>query len=263
MLVFCSLIGTSRLLIHKLITQIIKRTWRQTFSMQLREISLQTKNVSAVYNFYASVLGLPVFEDSKRMTVTAGSTTLHFDAAIDSEPYYHFAFNIPSTKIEEAARWLLGKVELLWIDEYQSEIAEFTTWNARSVYFFDAAGNIVEFIARADLNDHPAEAFSAAQIRSASEIGLVFPAEQFEEKVNELMQRFQLKYFSKQPPMKHFRALGDDEGVFIVVPEKRNWYPTNIAGGIFPGSRKQQEECNSCIDDQQLHADLIAAKHGF
>ena len=26
----------------------------------------------------------------------------------------------------------------------------------------------------------------------------------------------------------------DDEGLFIVVPENRNWYPTNVAGGIFP-----------------------------
>ena len=202
--------------------------------MHLREISLQTKNITALSDFYASVLGLPVFEDSKRITVTAGSTTLHFDATIDSKPFYHFAFNIPSEKIEEAARWLQGKVELLWIDEYQSEIAEFSTWNARSVYFFDPAGNIVEFIARAELNDHPTEPFSAAQIRSVSEIGLVLPFEMFDQKVNDLMQRFQLKYFSKQPPMKHFRAIGDDEGLFIVVPENRNWYPTNIAAGIFP-----------------------------
>ena len=202
--------------------------------MQLTEISLQAKNIPALSDFYAAVLGLPVFENSKRITVTAGRTILHFDPAIDSEPFYHFAFNIPSTKIEEAAQWLKGKVELLWIDEYQSEIAEFTTWNARSVYFFDPAGNIVEFIARADLNDHAAEAFSAAQIRSVSEIGLVSPVAEFEQRVNDLIQNFHLEYFSKQPPMKHFRAIGDDQGLFIVVPENRNWYPTNIAGGIFP-----------------------------
>ena len=202
--------------------------------MQLTEISLRAKNIPAVSNFYASVLGLPVSENSKRITVRAGRTTLHFDSTINSESFYHFAFNIPSTKIEEAARWLQGNVELLWIDEYQSQIAEFTTWNARSVYFLDPAGNIVELIARADLDDHPAEAFSAAQIRSVSEIGLVFPFEKFDQEVNELMRKFQLKYFSKQPPMKHFRAIGDDQGLFIVVPENRNWYPTNIAGGIFP-----------------------------
>jgi hypothetical protein len=31
-----------------------------------------------------------------------------------------------------------------------------------------------------------------------------------------------------------FKAIGDDEGLFIVVPENRNWYPTNKPAGIFP-----------------------------
>jgi len=214
--------------------------------MLLKEISLQTKKLSALCDFYRGVLALPVvMHSSEKIIITAGQTKLSFEPANQAtEPFYHFAFNIPSGKIDEAAQWLHGKAELLWIDEYKSYIAEFTSWNARSVYFFDPAGNIVEFIARDDLRDHPSEPFSAAQIRSISEIGIVFPAEEFDERVKTFMQQFHLQYFSKQPPMKHFRALGDDEGLFIVVPEQRNWYPTNIPGGIFPLSVRFENNNN-------------------
>lgn len=203
--------------------------------MLFKEITLQTKNADALYDFYKNTLQLNIVKpDSKTISINAGKSTLIFEQTNDGEkPFYHFAFNIPSNKIEEALQWLKERVELLWIEDYKSFIAEFTHWNARSVYFLDVAGNIVELIARFDLHDEVDETFSAKHIRNVSEIGIVFNTEQFDARVNELMQQYQLEYFSKQPPMKHFRAIGDDEGLFIVVPDHRNWYPTNIAGGIF------------------------------
>jgi catechol 2,3-dioxygenase-like lactoylglutathione lyase family enzyme len=203
--------------------------------MLFKEITLQTKNIDELYNFYKNTLQLKVVKpNAKTISINAGRTTLIFEQTNTAEKsFYHFAFNIPSNKMEEALQWLKEKVELLWIEDYKNYIAEFTNWNARSVYFLDAAGNIVELIARFDLHDEVDETFSAKHIRNVSEIGIVFNAEQFDARVNELIQQHQLEYFSKQPPMKHFRAIGDDEGLFIVVPEHRNWYPTNIAGGIF------------------------------
>ena len=78
-------------------------------------------------------------------------------------PFYHFAFNIPSNKFEEAFQWMQTRVDLLWLDDYKSYIADFTNWNAKSFYFTDPAGNILEFISRFDLDDIAAEPFSAAQ----------------------------------------------------------------------------------------------------
>ncbi|HEY2727073.1 MAG TPA: hypothetical protein VGI61_07875, partial [Parafilimonas sp.] len=83
-------------------------------------------------------------------------------------------------------------------------------------------------------HDEVDEIFSSKHIRNVSEIGIVLNAEKFDESVNAIMQQYQLEHFSKQPPLKHFCAIGNDEGLFIVVPKHRNWYPTNIAGGIFP-----------------------------
>ena len=204
--------------------------------MLFKEIILQTKNLDTLYDFYKNNLQLKVVRTSTQtISIEAGKTILIFEETNSTEkPVYHFAFNIPSNKIEDALQWLKEKVALLWIEDYKNYIAEFTNWNARSVYFPDVAGNIVELIARFDLHDEVDETFSAQHIRNVSEIGIVFNAEQFDASVNEMMQQYQLAYFSKQPPMKHFRAIGDDEGLFIIVPEYRNWYPTNIAGGIFP-----------------------------
>ena len=45
---------------------------------------------------------------------------------------------------------------------------------------------------------------------------------------------YSLSNFDKQPPLPKFRAMGDDEGLFVIVPEHRNWYPTHKPSGIFP-----------------------------
>jgi catechol-2,3-dioxygenase len=205
--------------------------------MQILELRLNASSIQKVDDFYGNVLALNTFSvsgENNRVGMHAGKTELIFDSSPEPS-IYHFAFNIPSNKIEEAYAWLKEKVELLWLDEYRSHIADFEDWNAKSVYFFDPLGNIVEFIARFDLADNASDPFSPIQIRNVSEIGIVFPQDTFEKDVKELMNNFPLEYFDKQPPMKQFRAIGDDHGLFIVVPEKRNWYPTNDKkSGIFP-----------------------------
>jgi len=213
--------------------------------MKIKELILQTAACEPLKEFYAEVLLLPV--DSKGsdcFIVQAGATRLIFTrASPGNEPVYHFAFNIPSNKIEEARAWLLQRVALLWLKEYNSDIAEFVGWHARSVYFLDPAGNILEFIARFDLDDRAEESFSATQIRNISELGLVFPENNFDDAVSDLILRYGLGYFSKQPPLPHFRALGNDEGLFVIVPEGRIWFSTtNVKAGIFPLKALFEEE---------------------
>lgn len=117
--------------------------------MQFKEITLQTKNIADLYVFYKNTLQLNVIKpNEKTISVETGTTKLIFEQTNNAQkPFYHFAFNIPSNKIEEALKWLKSKVELLWIEDYENCIAEFTNWNARSIYFLDPGGNIVELIA--------------------------------------------------------------------------------------------------------------------
>jgi hypothetical protein len=115
----------------------------------------------------------------------------------------------------------------LWLKDYDGLIADFVNWHAKSFYFKDPAGNILEMIARFDLNDIVDEALSADQIRNISEVGIVFPIKTFDEEVKALMKNFSLNYFDKQPALPQFRAIGNDEGLFIVVPESRAWFATD------------------------------------
>ena len=95
-----------------------------------------------------------VYSNRESITVTAGKSSLIFEEAdAGVNPFYHFAFNIPSNKFEEAFEWMRQKVELLWLDDYKGYVADFVNWHAKSFYFVDPAGNILELISRFDLND--------------------------------------------------------------------------------------------------------------
>jgi hypothetical protein len=204
-------------------------------AMKIKKLSLQTAYLKTVQEFYSSILELPVRSiNEKEITVQVGQTDLVFTETTASEPFYHYAINIPANKIDEAKNWLANKVKLLWIEDYKSDIADFINWHAKSVYFYDPAGNILELIARFDLDNDTAEVFSSKQFLSISEAGLVLAEEQFEKEITELQSSYSLSYFDKQPPLPKFRAMGDDEGLFIIVPEHRNWYPTDKPSGIFP-----------------------------
>lgn len=203
--------------------------------MVIQRLTIASSNLDRLASFYGGLLEMEVIKSSKGICIKAGTSTLEIVAANKvTDPFYHFAFNIPSNKIEEAKLWLQSRVDLLWIDDYKSDIAEFVNWHARSVYFFDPAGNIVEFIARFDLDNKSEDSFHSGQILSISEVGLVFPVEDLENRTGELMEKYQLPYFDKQPPLPQFKALGDDEGLFIIVSNHRNWYPTQKPSGIFP-----------------------------
>jgi catechol-2,3-dioxygenase len=120
------------------------------------------------------------------------------------------------------------------MEDYKNDIADFVNWHAKSVYFYDPAGNIVEFIARFDLDNNASEPFSSSQLLSLNEVGLVFTDENFEREITTLENSYSLSNFDRQPPLPKFRAMGDDHGLFVIVPEHRNWYPTDKPSGIFP-----------------------------
>ena len=196
--------------------------------MNIHIVSAEANDLASLKDFYTKTLGLKLADkDDDYFTVEIGHTELEFRQHTgDLHPIYHFAINIPSNKIEEATEWLRTRATLIPADDSGNDIVDFPNWNAKSVYFYDTAGNILELIARFDLNNATNKPFSSKLFLCVSEVALVFDQAELDANATQLLSDFNLSYYSKQPPLDTFRAIGDEEGLFVAVPEGRAWYPT-------------------------------------
>lgn len=149
---------------------------------RLRHLQLQTTTpLDTLKGFYCDSLGFALRGASdRRLTLAAGATEITFlnIASQGTDPWYHVAFNIPQNKLLPARRWQLRRTPLvpsparLQDPAFPDDVRHFRAWNAHSVFFYDPAGNLLEYIARHDLSNDTPGAFSPADILYASEIGL-------------------------------------------------------------------------------------------
>ena len=192
--------------------------------MKLEYIQLQTNNIKETELFYKDVLDLKIMEKGlNSLIIQAGSSVLKFIENPEFDSIYHFAFNIPENKLEEAIKWCAEKIDLILIED-KRVIANFETWNANAVYFYDNNGNLLEFIARHDLDNFQIKEFSSKSILNISEIGIVHDNPM--ELGHLLIENHDLLFFEKNFNSENFAAIGDDEGLLIIVQPNRNWYPT-------------------------------------
>ncbi len=210
----------------------------------------------AMRRFYHERIGFPVLEESAdEIAFAAGTTRLAFVRATpeqirgdggrgNGEPFYHFAFNIPQNKIRAARVWQLERTPLVPTPEnlrdpaYPNDVRHFRNWNAHSVFFFDPAFNIVEYIARHDLrNDAPdPDRFSTGDILYASEIGYVFEPEQQGAATQMLHETLGLGVYpvGATPAW----AMGDERGLLLCLARKGELWGENtstpVKWDVFP-----------------------------
>lgn len=198
--------------------------------MRFRELELKAQNLRQQRAFYVDLLGLPLLEETPtQLTLQAGATRLRFSAGRGSEGIYHIAFNIAENKLAEAKPWLEARLQLLEHEGQNSFTAQ-ASWNAEMVYFYDADGNIVEFIARHNLPTTSSDPFGPESITSVSEIGYVVP--DVEATVARLTRDLGLEPYGSTSS--DFVPLGDAEGLLIVVSEGRHWFPTTTPASVLP-----------------------------
>ena len=167
--------------------------------------------------------------DKSSFSVQTPGTVIKFEEdATYPGAFYHFAFNIPENQLNESIIWLEGKTELITLNG--EKVFDFKAWDAHSIYFYDPAGNIIEFIARHRLNNSSGKQFSGKSILSVSEIGM--PVNDVREFYDRLYAEFGLPLFTGD--LKTFMAAGDDNGLIIIVPEERRWFPDCPPAEIFP-----------------------------
>jgi catechol-2,3-dioxygenase len=190
--------------------------------MHIRYLELPATDLQAQRDFYAHELELPAALSTARLEVQAGETTLVFtqaDSGFDGA--YHFAFNIPENRFRAAKEWIGQRLPVLRNAEGRDEY-DFDNWRAHAFYFKDAAGNILEFIARHDLPNAVDGPFDGRQILCVSEIGL--PSEDVIAFADDLCTQLELSVFRGAPDAA-FTAIGDNHGLFILPIKNRIWMP--------------------------------------
>lgn len=162
-----------------------------------------------------------VSENDLEFSVKVNNSILKF---IQNEGFhpYHFAFTIPSNKINESLKWLKERVSIL--KDGDKDIVDFPTWNAESIYFYDADKNILEFIVRKNLKNSSEGEFGSDDILEISEIGLA--TQDFEGKFQTLTSIPDIEKFSGGKEV--FAAIGSERGLFILIDKNRkDWFPSN------------------------------------
>lgn len=200
--------------------------------MKLQSVKLLTSKLEMQRMFYTQIMELPLLkENSDMFTIIIGTSHLTFERSTiaNENPFYHFAFDIPGNKVDEAIAWLNSRgisLNLLPHDKYQIYSK---TWNATSIYFYDHAGNIVEFIARHNLNHSSTAEFSAESLLNISEIGLVVNDVSSTKEL--LGSRFSINGYKDYN--NSFAAVGDEQGLFILSVNKRVWLGSSKQANIY------------------------------
>ena len=187
--------------------------------MVFEEVTLYTARLEEIKPFYKDTLGMTIVDESEHsFTIQAGHTRMVFmQNETNEEPFYHFAWMIPSNLFQEAKEWVVSRVPLSRQDGQDQTYS--MNWNAHSLYFEDPAGNILEFIAHHSAHNERQHAFSTADILKVCEVGIV--CEDVLEKVNKL-ERMGIKRWGEISDT--FAPMGDMNGLFIVVKKERVWF---------------------------------------
>lgn len=190
--------------------------------MEIKELKTFSSKVEKQTAFYNQLLGLEVIESKNDSTsLRIGKSILKIEYKVNATPY-HFAINIPSNKILEALGWLKGKAEIL--RDGTNEIHNFDNWKAKSLYFYDEDRNIVELIARQNLNILSNCNFNSTLFIELSEIGLA--TTNIKKEVRYLQSDVGLTIYDGGS--ERFCAVGSENGLFICVDKnKKKWFPTN------------------------------------
>lgn len=141
--------------------------------MMIKSVLMYTDRLLEMKEFYVQDLGFSLLDESNSsFTIEVGKSHIKFSSTTgENRPFYHFAFDIPANKFNEAKAWAKERVTLT-IENGKDE-AFFEHFPAHAFYFDDPAGNIVEFISRPSITKSNSEPFTINSVLYISEMSLV------------------------------------------------------------------------------------------
>lgn len=189
--------------------------------MHIVELQLHTADVGVLERFYGDLLGLPITtSDPDTLAVQIGRSRLLFVRASEFDGRYHVAFDVPNNQLADARSWLESRTPLVQARD-GTVLFHSDTWNADQFYFLDPAGNILELIARHTSDTAQSTPFTSASVLAVTEIGLATP--DVVSTVGWLCSKLELEPYGDHSDT--FTPVGDEQGLFIVVKNEREWFP--------------------------------------
>lgn len=191
--------------------------------MKISEVEMYVSNYEETVSFYKNTLLFDCLTESAETTkFQIGSSIFTLHKEEKHAYYYHIAFNIPPNLFHAAKQWVQEKIPLSTEDG--EDEAHFSASKAKSFYFEDPAGNIVEYIARYETTPQaPEHEFNPRHVLEISEIGLPTPNVV---KCVEELQSFGIQRRSNTPIVNNtLTFLGEyEDGVYIIAaPIGRRW----------------------------------------
>lgn len=190
--------------------------------MKIIELSLPSTHLDSQERLFRDVLGFPCSRpQEERLLVSCGATTLNFLQA-ERQYYFHYCFLVPPGCLNSVIAFL-DEREFQPLFYHGSRIIDFG--NGQSVYFYDADGNLAEFIERPMLGHAVQSGFDISDVIRLNEIGM--PTDNPLQKAGELIGRFGIELAEDAVKRDDFVWCGDYEGVFLLPAVGRNWIPAD------------------------------------
>ncbi|MDQ4503883.1 hypothetical protein [Sinomonas sp. ASV322] len=195
--------------------------------MRIISVDFETEDVLRAESFYGSVLRLHTTRRGRSLTVRAGSSRLALHEGSIGPGRQHLAFTVPRLMFDSAKEWIADRVPLLRDAEGRDEFETSPHWNARSLYFLDPDGNILEFIIRRDIPDERIGPFRPEHVQCISEVGIA--VEDVPRAAARVGSVFGIDAYGNGAPT--FQPVGNVEGLLIFVTSGRHWFPTTTPSG--------------------------------
>ncbi|NAZ80710.1 hypothetical protein GTR02_02610 [Kineococcus sp. R8] len=202
--------------------------------MRITHVQLPVPDPVAAAAFYVDVLGARADTAAGcgtggpcATTVRLGATTLVLveDASADPSSQ-HLAITVPGDAGRRAHDWLRDRVRVL-PHAGRTLLEGAPSWNSQSLYFRAPDGMVLELIARRRRPHRlGASVFGPDALLGVSEVGLAVP--DVPVAAARLARTFGLQLFGDAPSA-DFAAVGDDDGLLVLVRSGRTWFPTHDA----------------------------------
>ena len=206
--------------------------------MQIRQLTLATRDLTAQLDFWGKTLSLPVHDQAGvAVNVRLQASTIRFEQALPTcDPRYHFAINIPRGSSLDAAAWIVERHELIAFhgdpDEDEGATIVRTDRGAATLYFLDGGGNVVELIANDHLDNGSEAKFAPDSLLEIAEIGVATADVDATRAAIEDVFTTGVLWGGREGSL--LTAIGDDHGVVIVAPTGRGWIPVGLPARPLP-----------------------------